>query len=78
MLEHFSFAAACLSPHLAGLIACLLPTTSVSGIRQKLNDLAVDIAVAGVDNATGVGFPTYLDKASFSQMFGLSEAKNKD
>ena len=49
-------------PHVAGLVACLMSNgkTVPTKIRQKLNELAIDIGTEGVDNATGVGFVTYL------------------
>jgi Subtilase family/PhoD-like phosphatase len=51
-------------PHVAGLVACLLTNgvNSAGRIRDTLDGLAVDIDVVGVDNATGVGFVTYLDE----------------
>jgi hypothetical protein len=64
------------SPHVAGLVACLLTNgQTTASIRQRLNELAIDIDAEGVDNATGVGFPTYLDRDSFDQMFRVGDAK---
>lgn len=65
------------SPHVAGLVACLLTGgISTASIRQQLNDLSIDINAIGVDNETGVGFPTYLDKSSFHQIFGRANVSN--
>lgn len=59
------------SPHVAGLLACLMTKghTPPSKVYERLNELAVDIGVEGIDNATGIGFVTYLDKDAFGQMF---------
>ena len=39
-------------------------------MRALLNEkYAVDIGVKGADNATGLGFLTYLSKAEFDEMF---------
>lgn len=64
-------------PHVAGLIACLLSNgkTAPSQIRKKLGSLAIDIGAEGFDNATGVGFVTFLDEASFDQL--LPRGPNK-
>ena len=68
-------------PHVAGLVACLLTNgkTKASQMRQALNRLAVDIGTVGRDNATGVGFATYLDEGSFDQMLprGASTPKKQ-
>ncbi|CAB9530511.1 Subtilisin-like protease 1 (Fragment) [Seminavis robusta] len=58
-------------PHVAGLIACLMTNGqyySADRLRNRLDRLAIDIDVAGVDNATGVGFVTYLDEDSFDKI----------
>ena len=56
--------------HVAGLIACLLSNKSntASNIRQVLDGLAIDIDAIGFDNATGVGFVTYLDESAFDEL----------
>jgi Subtilase family/PhoD-like phosphatase len=57
-------------PHVAGLVACLMTNglNSADRIRDTLDRLAIDIDVAGIDNATGVGFVTYLDEGAFDQV----------
>ncbi|CAB9516417.1 hypothetical protein SEMRO_781_G201600.1 [Seminavis robusta] len=39
-----------------------------SRIYDTLDGLAIDIDVAGVDNATGIGFVTYLDEEAFDKV----------
>jgi hypothetical protein len=63
------------SPHVAGLVACLLTEGKSShrggklakakSIRNSLNDIAIDIGAEGIDNETGLGFVTYLDGTEF-------------
>ena len=56
--------------HVAGLVACLMTSggNSAANIRQLLNDLAIDVGAEGFDNATGVGFVTYLNEAEFDEL----------
>lgn len=64
------------SPHVAGFIACLMTDGRIKGdgrardkaVRDILKTKALDIAAAGRDNATGVGFLTYLDETAFDQL----------
>jgi len=65
-------------PHVCGLITALLDKESGSGsgsegdaaMRALLNEkYSIDIGVKGADNATGLGFLTYLSKAEFDEMF---------
>jgi subtilisin len=46
------------APHVAGVMALLLgrdPNLTANGIRQRLQDGALDLAAAGFDNGTGFG-----------------------
>ena len=62
-------------PHVCGLITALLSTpddqtkVNTDGIRKRLNEYALDIGVPGPDNATGLGFLTYLSKDEFDSVF---------
>ena len=60
------------SPHVAGLIAALLTNHRLKGdkaVRQALTTkYALDIAADGLDNATGLGFVTYLKAAEFDAL----------
>ena len=64
------------SPHVAGLIACLLSDNSSvkkniddKALRTLLNEsYALDIAAEGIDTATGVGFLTALDANAFDEL----------
>mgnify|MGYP000490871509 CR=1 FL=1 len=62
-------------PHVCGLIACLLssPSNTSQNIRQVLDDLAIDIDAVGFDNATGVGFVTYLEEEEFDEILPRKE-----
>jgi len=57
-------------PHVAGLIACLMTNgkTKAESIRKKLNELSIDIGTEGIDNATGIGFVTYLEEEAFDEV----------
>ncbi len=66
------------SPHVCGLIAALMTkggtyedrTTNDTAVRALLNEkFAIDIGMKGVDNATGLGFLTYLSKEEFEDDF---------
>lgn len=72
------------SPHVAGFIAALLTEGRIQGgndaaLRQTLNSYAIDIATEGRDNASGVGFLTYLNEAAFDELLprkqGLVKAR---
>ena len=59
-------------PHVCGLVAALLSNNPVTGdaeMRERLNEYAIDIGVSGPDNATGLGFLTYLTKEEFDAMW---------
>lgn len=62
-------------PHVCGLLTALLdkesdPVKGDAAMRALLNEkYSVDIGVKGADNATGLGFLTYLSKAEFDKMF---------
>jgi len=66
------------SPHVAGLVCCLLTGGRIKNdgntLRQVLNEShAIDINAAGIDNATGVGFLTYLDEGAFDELLPRKE-----
>lgn len=72
------------SPHVAGLIACLMTDGRIQGGNNALRKIlteahAIDIATEGRDNATGVGFLSYLDEAAFDKLLprkkGLVKAR---
>jgi subtilisin family serine protease len=72
------------SPHVCGLICCLMTDGRIKNddkaLRKILNEsYAIDINAVGIDNATGVGFLTYLDKDVFNALLpkegGLIPAK---
>ena len=56
-------------PHACGLVACLIQKYSgTQNLRKKMSEMhTIDIASEGVDNATGVGFLTYLTPGEFDQ-----------
>lgn len=66
------------SPHVAGLIACLMTKGRLKPVpksekkaapfRQVLTKYAMDIAKVGPDTETGVGFVTYLNKEEFDAL----------
>lgn len=68
------------SPHVAGLIACLMTNGRIQNdgdgnnktddtLRKILNETyAIDIESVGIDNATGVGFLSYLDESAFDEL----------
>lgn len=60
-------------PHVCGFIAALLSNnntaTDDAAIRKRLNEYALDIGVPGPDNATGLGFLTYLTKEEFASVW---------
>ncbi len=64
------------TPHVCGLVAALLtkdgPYSDVvkddASLRSILGKLAIDIGVTGPDNATGLGFLSYLNKAEFDKL----------
>jgi len=64
-------------PHVCGLITALLdkgtenePVKGDAEIRKLLNDnYLIDIGVKGADNATGLGFVSYLTKDEFDEMW---------
>lgn len=61
------------SPHVCGLICCLMTDGRIkndnNAVRKVLDQShAVDINVVGIDNATGVGFLTYLDENEFDSL----------
>jgi subtilisin family serine protease len=62
-------------PHVAGLVACLITNGSANTIRQKLNEIAIDIGAEGIDKATGVGFATYLNETAFDELLPRRTAK---
>ena len=68
-------------PHVCGLITALLPDILQSGSKQLCHKTAdevvrkvlnksrvIDIAAEGPDNATGVGFLTYLSSKEFDKL----------
>lgn len=66
------------SPHVCGLIAALMTKDATyseiikddSSLRKLLNEnFCIDIGTKGRDNATGVGFLTYLTKEEFERDF---------
>merc|ERR1712038_116705 len=65
------------SPHVCGLITALLdkgtgnkPVKGDAEIRKLLNDkYLIDIGLKGPDNATGLGFVTYLTKEEFDKLW---------
>jgi len=65
------------SPHVAGLCACLMTDGRIQGndaLRKILDEShAIDIATEGRDNATGIGFLSYLDEAAFDQLLPRKE-----
>lgn len=65
-------------PHVCGFITALMTKggeysdkiTGDASCRELLNDkFCIDIGVEGVDNATGLGFLTYLTKEEFEERF---------
>jgi len=57
-------------PHVCGFLACILQKhgvdTSDKELRKILNEnYAIDIGLEGTDNATGIGFLSYLDESAF-------------
>jgi subtilisin family serine protease len=71
------------SPHVAGFIACLMTNGRIKNdwvktdctVRKIVNDsYVIDIATAGIDTATGVGFVTYLGESAFDAL--LPRTKN--
>lgn len=58
------------SPHLAGLVTCLLTNNKISPehMRRKLTNLSFDIETEGTDTATGVGFATYLSEGAVDDL----------
>lgn len=61
------------SPHVCGLICCLLTDGRIknddNALRKILDEShAIDINAVGIDNATGVGFLTYLDEDAFDEL----------
>lgn len=61
------------SPHVAGLIACLMTNGRITGGRSALKKIldechAIDIATEGVDNESGVGFLSYLTEDAFDKL----------
>ena len=65
------------SPHACGLMACLLQKHGGSGDLRKIVEEAqvIDIAAEGIDNATGVGFLTYLDEGAFDEILPRTASK---
>lgn len=72
------------SPHVAGLIACLMTDNKIPNVGNKtdaslraiLNEsYVVDVEAVGIDNATGVGFLTGLSKGAFLEFLGKAGAK---
>eukprot|EP00546_Thalassionema_frauenfeldii_P019357 CAMPEP_0178905584 /NCGR_PEP_ID=MMETSP0786-20121207/6358_1 /TAXON_ID=186022 /ORGANISM="Thalassionema frauenfeldii, Strain CCMP 1798" /LENGTH=356 /DNA_ID=CAMNT_0020577211 /DNA_START=193 /DNA_END=1260 /DNA_ORIENTATION=- len=67
-------------PHICGLIAALMSGPNASKFRRKegrdakvrelLKQYTLDIACEGFDNATGLGFVTFLSRSEFNNMFG--------
>ena len=60
-------------PHVCGFIAALLSNddnvTGDAALRERLNDYVLDIGMPGPDNATGLGFLTYLTKEEFDTVW---------
>ena len=74
------------SPHVAGLIASLMTNGRIKNeggktddtLRQILNEShAIDIDAVGIDNATGVGFLTYLDGSAFDELLPRKKGAKK-
>jgi len=66
------------SPHVAGLVACLMSDGRIQGGNDALRKIldeshAIDIATEGRDNATGIGFLSYLDEAAFDSLLPRNE-----
>lgn len=63
-------------PHVCGLLTALLdkesdPVKGDAAMRALLKEkYTIDIGVTGADNATGLGFVTYLTKAEFDEVLG--------
>jgi subtilisin family serine protease len=57
-------------PHACGLMACLVQKYGgTAGLRSKLTaSHTVDIGAEGIDNATGIGFLTYLTGKGFDKL----------
>ena len=67
------------APHVTGLIAALMSNGSYQNNTKKLRkDLAskyaIDIGAEGKDNATGLGFLTFLSKTEFDAEMGKGSA----
>lgn len=60
-------------PHVCGFVAALLSNgASVGGdaeMRKILQEYVIDIGVPGPDNATGLGFLSYLTKEEFTEVW---------
>ena len=65
-------------PHVCGLLTALLdkesdPVKGDAAMRALLKEkYVIDIGVTGADNATGLGFLTYLTKAEFDEVLGAA------
>lgn len=65
------------TPHVCGLVAALLTKSGQyndginndEGLRKLLSKFAVDIGVTGPDNATGLGFLTYLNEREHKELW---------
>lgn len=72
------------APHVAGLLAALLTkdgpyraaVTDDESLRKLLEQFTIDIGVKGPDNATGLGFLTYLNEEEYKKL--EIETKMKD
>ena len=65
------------TPHVCGLICALMTKdgkhadriTDDASCRAFLNKVVIDVGAEGKDNATGLGFVTYLTKDEFEKDF---------
>jgi len=71
-------------PHVCGLLSALLdkesdnaPAQGDAAMRELINEkYLIDIGVKGPDNATGLGFLTYLTKDEFDGILGIPVGDN--
>ena len=64
------------TPHVCGLVAALLTkdgpyrkgVSDDEGLRKLLEKFTIDIGVKGPDNATGLGFLSYLNFEEFKKV----------
>ena len=66
------------SPHVCGLVCCLMTDGRIKNDDKALRKIldeshAIDIGTVGIDNATGVGFLTYLDEDAYNALLPKEE-----